>query len=53
MFENIWKWLEDVMNTFKDFVLDHYENPLMWLGFFLLGILVFTLTYNALTKHKQ
>ena len=53
MFENIWNWLEELMNNFKDFVLEHYENPFMWLGFFLFGLLVFALTYNSLTKHQQ
>lgn len=45
--------LEDVMGQFKDFILDHYENPFLWLGLFVGGLLVFALTYNALTKHQQ
>lgn len=53
MLGNIWNWLEQTVGKFKDFVVANYGNPLMWLAFFFIGIAVFYLTYNALTKHNQ
>lgn len=52
MFENIWNWLENTMESFKTFIINHSLNPLLWLGLFGAGLLIFALTYNALNKHK-
>ncbi len=52
MFANFWKWLNDIMGNFRDFVISHHGNPFMWIGFFVLGLLVFAFLYNTLTKHK-
>lgn len=52
MFENMWNWLENTMETFKNFILNHASNSLLWLGFFGAGLFLFMITYNALNKHK-
>lgn len=44
--------LEKVMGEFKDFVFRNSSNPAMWLGFFLAGVALFTIVYNALQKEK-
>lgn len=49
---NIIDELEKVMGKFKDFVFEHYSNPLMWLGFFFIGVALFFFVYNALQKEK-
>lgn len=53
MLEGILNWLEEVMGNFKSFIVNNYTNPLLWIGLFFLGLLVFALTYNALNKHNQ
>lgn len=30
----------------------NHSNPFLWLGFFLAGLAVFFLTYNALSKNQ-
>ncbi len=52
MLQDIWKWLEQTMNQFKGFILDHKDNPLLWLAFFCIGLAVFSYTYNTLNKNK-
>ena len=46
------KWLEEVSDSFKGWILAHGSNPVLWIVLFFSGILVFVLTYKALTKHK-
>ncbi len=41
--------LEEWVKPFRDFVFENSGNPLMWLGFFLIGILVFKIVYDALS----
>jgi hypothetical protein len=44
--------LTNLMNQFKEFVYINRSNPLMWLGFFLLGLAIFELVYYSLQKEK-
>lgn len=41
------KWVQPV----EDFFLEHGSNPLLWLGLFLAGVLIFSIVYGALHKH--
>lgn len=43
-------WLENVSSNFKDWIAAHGSNPFLWVGIFLAGLLIFAITYNALTK---
>lgn len=52
IFKDAYKWLEDVMHHFADFIRAHYTNPFLWLGLVVLGIIVFFATYEALQKEK-
>ena len=46
------EWIENVANSFKDFIVDHSDNAILWICLFFGGILVFWFTYNALNKNK-
>lgn len=41
------KWNESV----KGFFLEYGDNPLLWIGLFGLGLLIFFLTYSALHRN--
>ena len=49
---NILESIDKVLKHFRDFIEDNYSNPLMWLGLFILGLLIFQATYSALQKEK-
>lgn len=40
------EWIE----PFKNWVMENHSNPVFWIGAVLLGLLVFSFTYNALHK---
>lgn len=42
------EWVEPV----RVWLDNNHGNPLLWLGLFLLGLAIFTFTYNALNKHQ-
>lgn len=44
--------IEKALKPVRDFIEDNYSNPIMWLGLFVLGLLVFQATYSALQKEK-
>lgn len=44
--------LNKIMEPFKKFIVDHYDNPILWLALFVIGVLVFQVTYSALQKEK-
>ena len=41
-----------VMDQFKQVIYDNKTNPIMWLGFFILGLLIFEIVYYSLQKEK-
>lgn len=41
------EWIEPLHNWLDA----HHDNPLLWLGLFIIGITVFTITYNALNRN--
>ncbi|MDD3392661.1 MAG: hypothetical protein PHE54_03900 [Bacilli bacterium] len=44
--------LDNLIKPFRDFVFENYSNPFMWLGFLIIGILLFYILYNVLQKEK-
>lgn len=50
--EQIKEFIINIPENFKSFIIDNNTNPLLWIGLFFIGILVFFLTYNALNKNK-
>lgn len=46
------KWLENVSENFKDWIIENGNNPVLWVGLFFLGLFIFIITYKALNKNK-
>ena len=44
--DTINEWIE----PFKRFVSNNHDNPMMWLGFILIGIAVFSIAFGALHR---
>ena len=44
--------INKTLEKFKDWVVEHYNNPIVWVCFFLIGLLVFQMTFSALQKEK-
>ena len=42
----------DQLNEWMEPVDANHNNPILWIGFLVIGIAVFFLTYNALNKHQ-
>lgn len=49
---SIWSELNKTAENFKEWIIQHSNNPLLWISLFLIGLLVFYLTYSALQKEK-
>lgn len=49
---NLFKTLEKASENFKDWIIENGNNPFLWAGLFLLGLVIFGFTYNALHKDK-
>lgn len=50
MILNIIDKLNDLIEPFKDFMMENHNNPIVWMAIFLIALVVFGLTYNALHK---
>ena len=48
---SIMESLEKLSDTFKQFILDNQNNPVLWIGLVVLGVALFGTTYNALSKN--
>lgn len=42
------KWSE----KFKDFIMDNYGNPILWVAILAFGILLFKTLYSGLNKNQ-
>ncbi len=47
---NIIDSINGVADNFKEWIINNSSNPLLWIGLFFLGILVFVVAYRALNK---
>lgn len=50
MILNIIDSINKVADNFKEWIIENSTNPLLWVGLFFLGILVFVVTYRSLNK---
>lgn len=50
MILNIMDSINKVADNFKEWIIENSLNPLLWVGLFFLGILVFVVTYRSLNK---
>ncbi len=49
-FKDIYKWLEDIGEQMKEFVVDHGDNPLFW-AFLIIGFFsIITFAAQSLRK---
>ncbi|MBR2840941.1 MAG: hypothetical protein IKF01_03630 [Bacilli bacterium] len=44
--------IEELIKPFKKFILDNYENPIMWFAFILIGIAIFSIVYSTLHPNE-
>ena len=52
MILGVWEKLGEISEVAKDWVLAHQSDPAFWIGLVILGLLVFSVTYNELHKEK-
>ncbi len=52
MFLSIIDSLNEWAVPIKAWLDAHHNNPMMWLAFFIIGLAVFFMTYNALHKDR-
>ena len=44
--------IEKALGKFRDWIVENYSNPILWIGLFLFGLFVFQMTFSALQKEK-
>ena len=47
---NIVDSINEAAKNFQGWIIEHGNNPVLWVGLFFLGLLIFYITYNALHK---
>ena len=52
MMLSLWDSINKVAENFKEWIIKNGTNPFLWIGLFLLGLLIFAITYKALQKEK-
>lgn len=50
MILNIVDSINDASERFQDWIVANGSNPILWIGLFFGGVLLFFITYNALHK---
>ncbi|MEG0826336.1 MAG: hypothetical protein RR404_02570 [Bacilli bacterium] len=49
----MWKWFVEQWEPLFNFLREHRNSPILWIGLFLLGMLIFKLTYDVLNKGEK
>lgn len=44
--------LNELTEIFRTWIIANSSNPILWIGLFVAGLLVFFLTYGALNKNR-
>lgn len=44
--------LNELTEGFRTWIISNSSNPVLWIGIFVVGILVFFLTYESLNKNR-
>lgn len=52
MTDNVYESLMEISEDVKEWIINHQNNPLLWIGLFLLGLLLFFCVFNAFNKEK-
>lgn len=48
--DNGMEFMTEIMDNFKEWIIDNSTNPVLYIGLFGLGIFIFVATYRALSK---
>ncbi len=48
---NIVDTIDEWIEPFKKFIDRNYSNPMMWFGFILLGLFIFSVVFGALHRN--
>lgn len=48
---NIMDTLKDLSDKLREWTISNTNNPLFWLAAFVVGLLIFKFTYDALSKN--
>lgn len=46
----IFDFLGKAIKPFREFIIENYGNPILWIGIFIGGLILFNIVYNALSK---
>lgn len=52
LFLKFCKWFAEQWEPVFKFLRDNRNSPFLWIGLFLVGILIFKFTYDALSKNE-
>lgn len=44
--------IKEFFESIKNWMLEHGDNPFLWIGIFLIALMIFWFTYDALHKNK-
>ncbi len=50
--DNFLNQIAKEVEPFKDWIYENRSNPFFWGGLFMLGLVIFGITYNSLQKEK-
>lgn len=50
--QTFYEWLGNLVEPFRNWLIENHSNPFLWVGLFLLGLVIFGVGYNALHKDK-
>lgn len=52
IFTDIGNWFNEVTEPVRDFFVENARNPFLWVGIIVIGLIVFEVTYKALSKDR-
>lgn len=50
---SIMDFLTEISDNFRDWLIAHGSNPIIWIAFFAAGLLLFVFLYNYLGRGKS
>lgn len=52
IFTDISDWFYELTEPVRDFFITNARNPFLWVGIIVIGLIVFEVTYKALSKDR-
>lgn len=50
--QTFYEWLDNLVDPARQWLIANHNNPFLWVGLFLLGLIAFGVLYNTLHKEK-